>query len=636
MNQLDNFQLSPLSKKDFIRRQRIILSFIFVAFLLIILRLYLIQVVKGGDYREKSVNNSERLIREPGIRGRILDYNEKLLADNRNYFSLYISPKIKGKDVEGSTEDAIGTIQKVGQMLSWDEAEVSKLADRLREKPRKKLLLSDDLSLVELTPIFEKSVNLPGVTIESSSERFYLKGKPLAHLVGYMNEITTEELLGTYQFGYKSGDKVGRSGIESVYERQLRGEDGGRQVEVNNRGLVRSVLAEMPSHKGNNVILNIDSDLQFKAFDALRNEETGADYEGVIIVMDPRDGAVRAMVSKPSYPPNMFNNLSPDEYEKVINDPDTDFQNKAIQNYYPPGSLFKLVTALAAVDSGVVTPDLTVYCSGSFQHGNSTFRCWNRYGHGTVDFIQATALSCNIYYYNLALETGVRSMYQIASQLGMDDKTGIDLPGEQNYPLPTPGWKELNFGEPWFDGDTINMGIGQGFVQITPLQMLNAYCTVANGGKLMRPRVMNRIVDADGNIVSENPPEVIGRLRVDRDTLDLVREGLEAVIRNTKGGDHSTGKKCQIDGVRVAGKSGTSENPEGPDKEDHAWFVAFAPVEEPVAAVLVLVEEGGFGGTIAGPIARKVLVEALAKYAPADRISRGEIDGHSSSDRESM
>ena len=433
----------------------------------------------------------------------------------------------------------------------------------------------------------------------------------MAHILGYVGEISNAELEKDSYSEYKSGDIVGKYGIERCLDEYLRGESGGEQVEVNVDGRRLKVLGRVASVPGYNIALTIDAGLQKVSRDAFTGQE------GIAIVMDPRDGSILAMVSKPSFDPNLFNRgISEDDWNKLSSDPMSPLQNKAISGQYPPGSTYKLIVAAAALQEGLITTDKKFSCDGTYRMGNRVFRCWKKKGHGAVDLHRAIVESCDVYFYNLGELLGVNKLAEYAREFGLGSKSGVILPGEKGGLVPTKEWKLRRVKEPWQKGETTSLAIGQGFVLVTPLQLLNAYCAVANGGSLYKPRIVKEIVTAKGEVIKEFPPEKKATLAISKENIDTLRYALWGVVNEDRG----TGRVLRRKERDVSGKTGTAqvikmpEDGEDVDKEeipykfrDHALFVCFAPYDNPEIAVAVIVEHGGHGGSVAAPVARKII-----------------------------
>jgi penicillin-binding protein 2 len=511
-----------------------------------------------------------------------------------------------------------------------------------REAPFRPLVLKEPVDRELAFRLMEESVRMPGVRVEPFLERRYPSGALTAHVVGFIGRIPAEQV-GRYQAeGYDPAtDRVGLSGLEYALEPWLRGVKGARYVEEDARGRPVRVRAEIPPQPGAQVTLTLDLDLQAAARAALQakldelNRIAGREItrRGVALVMRPATGEILAMVSLPDYDNNVF--VSPDlpqAYPRLLEDPFGPLLNHAVASQFAPGSSFKPIVAAAALQEGVITPRTRLFDPGEILIPNryypndpgmaQRFFCWLRSGHGWQDVVDALANSCNVFFYKVAggydvpgepvfEGLGIERLVRYMRAFGLGQPTGVELPGEAAGQVPDPEWKRRTFGETWSTGDTYNLGIGQGYLLVTPLQLLNAINAIANGGTLYRPLLVREIADIQGNIIRSFQPEVIGRLPIAPEHLAVVREGMVAAV------ERGTAVRAQIPGIRVAGKTGTAEFCDdlalrmglcaGRRLPSHAWFVAFAPAEAPEVSVLVFIWNGGEGSQNAAPVARQIL-----------------------------
>ena len=428
-----------------------------------------------------------------------------------------------------------------------------------------------------------------------------------SHLIGYLGEINPKEL-GRDEYAYhKMGSLVGKSGIEKKYELDLMGDRGGRQIEVNALGQKIRILGQVEPTPGNNLMLTLDLELQKAAEKAMEGKR------GALVAMNPQNGDILALVSKPDFDPNLFTRgLSVESWRNILENPAHPLQNRAVQGQYPPGSVFKIIVAIAALEEQVISPDTAFYCTGIFPFGDREYRCWKETGHGRVAFRQAMVESCDIYFYQVGLRLGVDRIAQYAFRLGLGSPTGYPLGPEKPGLVPTSSWKWRRLGIPWQPGETISTSIGQGFNLVTPLQMACTLSAIANGGKIYRPRIVDSIRSPDGEFLREVPPFISRSFQISPSTMKLIQESLWGAVNSPDG----TGVQALVPGLDVAGKTGTAQviqrredrsEPLPAEHQDHAWFVCFAPVQQPQITVVVLVEHGGSGGATAAPIARKVL-----------------------------
>ncbi len=423
--------------------------------------------------------------------------------------------------------------------------------------------------------------------------RDYLYGNVLSHVAGYLGKISEEELERFRPYGYRIKDLVGKDGIEKFYNDYLRGTNGGLQVEVDNKGRQLGLLAVKEPRAGKALYLSIDIGLQ-KFCDSVL-----ADKKGAIIVMDPFTGEIFALVSHPSFDPNVFARPGNAKEVSALLNNSTDFPmlNRAISGTYAPGSVFKIVVAASALDTGKFSDKDTFSCKGVLTVGNRPFRCWRQKGHGTLTILGAMKYSCNVFFYQLGLLCGADTIARYAFKLGLGKPVGVDLPGEASGFVPTPSWKRKKLGAPWFKGETANYAIGQGYLLVTPIQIVRLVAAIANGGRLVRPFIVSRIEDVDLYHAESRDTGI------KKDTLRILKECLRGVVNEP----HGTGLYARSKNIVVAGKTGTAQNPKG---ISHAWFAGFAPFEDPKVCVVVFIEHGGKGGLDPARFAKQIIEEA--------------------------
>lgn len=574
-------------------------------FFLLLLRLWTFQIIRGEHYRNLSENNRFRLEDVIAPRGMILDRQGRILVDNRSAFNLAIIPE--------DVKDLEKTLDHLREILDFDHSNsMEKLSFARSGAPFRPVVIKEEMTRDELAVVETHRYYLPGVVVQVQPKRSYEVPSFAAHLLGYLGEIGQRQLKELNHLDYKPGDFLGKYGVEMKWEEFLKGHRGGRQVEVDSAGRRLRTLQEVSPVPGHNLVLTLDSRLQLIAEDALKGQA------GAIVAMNPDNGDILAMVSSPSFDQNQFViGLTSEEWQAIVNDPLHPLTNKTIQGQYPPGSTFKPVVLAAALEKGFVNPDTSFDCWGRYRLGNQTYRCWRKGGHGQLDLYEALVRSCDIYFYQLGQKVGVDLMAEYARRFGLGSKTHIQLGNEALGLVPTSEWKQRRFGIPWQKGEDLVVAIGQGFVLVTPIQMALFYSSIANGGKLVKPRVVQRVEDADGNIVKTIESEIRKEQVIRPSTLFFLQKALTGVVQEPFG----TGRAARQEGIKVAGKTGTAqvvrmgededENiDEGPyEFRDHAWFLAFAPLEEPEILVAVLVEHGGHGGSAAAPIAREVMKE---------------------------
>ena len=576
------------------------------AFSVLFIRVFYLQVIEGENYRKLSENNSIRLQSVDAPRGLIFDANRTLLVDNRPSFDLGIILK----DAKPLEE----TVDKLAAYLEIPPDEIiDKIASTKGVPSFKPIFVKRDIGRNAMATVEVHKFDLPGVTINIRPVRHYINSMHASHLIGYLGEINLDELESSEYAGCRSGDYIGRFGVEKSYEDTLRGERGGRQVEVNVRGQVVRVLKTVNAHPGRNLVLTIDTRLQ-KLAESLLAEKVGA-----VVAVDPDNGHVLAMASNPTFDQNAFvSGLSHDEWDALVSNPDHPMTNKVLQGEYPPASTYKIVTAIAGLEEGAVDENTVINCPGYYAFGNRVFRCWRRGGHGKVDMYRAIAESCDVYFYQVGEAVGVDKLAEYARALGLGSRTKIRLDNESRGLIPTREWKRRRFGEPWQKGETLPIAIGQGFNLVTPLQMASLVGAVANGGTLYRPVIVKAVETADGGIVEDGAPYIAGRLDISEKTLALIRKGLWGVVN----GDKGTARGSRLKGVEMSGKTGTAQvvgRKKGEDLskkkdeevehhfKDHAWFVAYAPSTDPDIAVAVIVEHGEHGSSAAAPVAKEVI-----------------------------
>jgi penicillin-binding protein 2 len=598
----------------------LILSFIVgCAFLLLILRLWHLQILNQEDYRSMSENNRLRFVPIAASRGAILDRNGKVLVSNRPSFSLAVIPQeVKDKEV---------LLTQLSVLLRLDRGEMSERWGKSKSRAKYyPIVLASNITRDQVEIVEENRLMLPGVEIEMKPVREYSSGVLASHLLGYIGEISENELNTKGFEEYNPGDYIGKIGIERALDNELHGGDGGRQLEVDARGRVLRTISETYPTVGNSVVLTIDAAVQKQAESAFGGQA------GAAVVMDVNSGEILAFVSNPGFDPALFSGKLPaDKWKEYLEDKRHPLENKALTGQYPPGSTYKMITALAGLDDKRINDSTSITCTGSHNLGTSTFKCWNKRGHGVTNLKKSLRESCDIYYYLLGEKLGVDKIASAARAFKLGDPMGIGLQDEKAGLIPTSEWKLKRFGKRWYQGETLSVAIGQGYVLMTPIQMASMIATVANEGTIFRPHLVKRIVDADGKQLREINPEVIGTAGFSKESYRLVKQGLLAVV-NEAGG---TGGMARMYDVKVAGKTGTSQVVKLRDSSrgtpyqfrDHALFVAFAPYEKPEIAVAVIIEHGEHGGGAAAPIAGRILRTYFDGKKPVRKEGTGSSTG---------
>lgn len=561
-------------------------------FLILLLRLWTLQILEGERMLLLSTNNRLRIRTMEAPRGLLLDRNGEVIVENRASFDLYLVPE----DVPDMEE----VTRRLATILQVSPEEIRQRISQRQPLPSQPLLLRKGIDERTVMAIEEQKIDLPGVSLQVRPVRAYPAGGTAATLLGYVSEVNHVQLQSKEFQDFRPGETMGQAGVERRYDAFIRGIDGGEQIEVDARGKVTRLVQRVEARSGFNLHLTLDKRIQRIA------EESFGGKSGALVAMNPSTGEILAMVSKPSFDPNHFSQrMTPEQWQTLVSDPKHPMQNRGLQGQYAPGSIFKLVTALAALEKRAITPDTTFSCNGSFSLGSHVFHDWKKGGHGTLNLRQAIANSCNIYFYNTALKTGIEEIVRVARELGLGTPPGSGLGDEAKGVIPTAEARTRGVGD-WYPGNTVMAGIGQGMVTVTPMQLVVMVSAIANGGTIYRPWVVRRVETLDRESIEEYGPEIIRKVNIDPDNLSLVRQGMQAVVSD------GTGGRARIPGLAVAGKTGTAQvirkgGPLKGDHRDHAWFVAFASTDDPQIAVVVLVEHSGFGGAVAAPIARTVL-----------------------------
>ncbi|MEW6145454.1 MAG: penicillin-binding protein 2 [Thermodesulfobacteriota bacterium] len=585
--------------QDFRNRLVIATVILGIAFLGLVSRLWFLQVLKADEFEAFSRDNRIRIERVPASRGRILDRYGRELVVNRPSFDVYVLPE--------DVDDMPALSVNLSRVLNEDPAKiVQKIKQASRRNRFKPALVAQDINRDQLAYIEARRSSLPGLTIEVNNLRQYPHGVMGASFLGYIGKVSEAELLANPELS--SNGLVGKTGVEKTWEQSLRGKDGftqkvtdalGREVKSN---LFQKDLVNRQSVPGNDVVMSVDIDLQKAAEDAL-GEEFGA-----IIAVNVRNGEVLALASKPSFDPADFvKGIDSKTWSKLMNDKDFPLVSRATQGLYAPGSVFKMVPAAAAMKEGAIHPDTLVHCPGYYRLGSHVYRCWKRGGHGWMNMREAIVQSCDVYFYKLADKLGIDRISRYMNFFGFGSPTGIGIE-ERAGVAPSREWKLEKFKKPWYKGETIVSAIGQGYVSVTPLQIVMMTAAIANGGTLLTPNLVIKEVAFSGETRLNNVPPK-GELPVDKVTLALIRDAMTGVV-NGPGG---TGHGARLENVTVAGKTGTAQvvslDSQSSDKahKDHAWFTSFAPAETPEIAVTVLIEHGGKGGAVAAPIAKKII-----------------------------
>ncbi len=560
-------------------------------------RVFFLSVLRGNEYRTIALHNSLRSLVIPASRGIIYDVSGKPLVFNVPSVDAVLTPA----DVPEDPVILEAMKHLLGETFTLDERALSEIFDKLNRRSTLPVLIKERASQEETLLFLSRSHDFPGVSLYKTTQRNYVDSLIFSHVLGYEGKIRKEELLAHPD--YLRTDSIGKEGVEKSYEEQLRGQHGFRRVEVDAFGQVKKDLGVVQPVSGQDLILNIDADLQKKLSDTLQTAlEKSNLKQAAAVILDPRNGAVRALVSLPSYDNNLFaSGISSEAYQKLINDPSEPLFDRAISGAYPPGSTIKPVLAAAALAEGVVNEHTQIESRGGISVGRFSFGDWRV--NGFTDIRRAIAVSSDVYFYSVGggygniQGLGMERMKKYENLFGYGEKTGIDLGGEVSGLIPSPQWKQDKFGERWYIGDDYHAAIGQGFVLATPLQIVNTVAAIANGGTLYAPRVVSQIRSSDGKVTAV-PPVIVRQDFIDSNILRIVREGMRETV--TEG----TAQSLQALPVLVAGKTGTAQF--GTGHQTHGWFVSFAPYEHPELAMIVLVEGQGEEGYNAVPVAKEV------------------------------
>ena len=588
------------------KRLPILAVFIISVIGILFIRLWYLQAVKGEYYHEQAENNRIRPVKLRPPRGIIFDRSGRPLVENVLTFDVSLVPE--------DATDLDATIDKLSKIVKMKPDAIRGLldeADSIRSKydPVK---IQEEAPWEEVAMVEAHQDDLPGIIIEPEHRRHYPYDGLASHQLGYIGKVSPSQRKKDQS---DIGLLTGQGGLEKIYDKYLRGTAGRRMIQVNAAGRkVKDLGIEEPK-PGLDLYLTIDLDAQKAA------EEGLGDRGGAVVAMDPDTGEILALASHPNFDPNLFpRGISPQDWVRLMNDPTHPLYNRAIQSVYPPGSTFKIIVALAGLESGIIDPNEKISCNGVLMSGRHSFRCWKKGGHGAISFHQALVESCDVYFYTMGERIGFDRIAEYARKLGYGNLTGIALPDEKAGLIPTTDWKLKRTGEPWYAGDTYINSIGQGFVLVSPIQACQLMSAVANGGHFYRPVLLKQTRDRETGVVKVFSSDHKRKITLDPQALQQVREALAGVVAEPGG----TGHGAATPFAAVAGKTGTAQvvAQRVPGKKmsdatrDHAWFVAYAPVDHPKIAVAVLVEHGGHGGSAAAPIAKRVIEEYLKNVDP--------------------
>ena len=570
----------------------------------LVVRLWYLQIEQGDFFRDRSENNRLRTLYIAPARGLIRDRNGEVLVRNRPSFNVEL--------VTEDSPDPASTVAVLAEIVGQDPSELqqrlSKQGKRRRFEPK---LLLRDVSRDLVGQISAQKHRLPGITISSVPTRDYPFGELSSHVFGYIREVSGEQLKSPAFSGYMMGDVVGQYGVESEMERYLRGERGTQSIVVNALGSKIAESFRNPDKPGSDITLTLDRRIQVAADEALNG------LKGAIVVMDVRSGDILALASAPRFAPSMFTSeIGKDAWADLIDPKANKLSNRALQGAFPPGSVFKIFVAAAALSEGVISPEEKIFCPGYLQFGKRAFKCHKHSGHGSVNLFDAIVQSCDVYFYVVGQRLGIDRIFRYAHDIfGFGEPTHLMDIDESDGVVPSTKWKETYFKKPedqkWYPGETLSVAIGQGAVTTTPIQVARGLAAVVNGGKLLKPRIVQKIVAGDGRILLQAPaaPEVLQNVAIEPEVLERLKGAMVGVVEHRRGTGHQAALPEEFQ-IGIGGKTGTAQvasRESGVKDEDHAWFAGYAPARNPEVVVVALVENGGHGGVAAAPLVRKVL-----------------------------
>jgi penicillin-binding protein 2 len=584
-----------------------IIQVLFGAILFVyLMAFWYLQVVRVEDYRRLSDNNRLRHVTLMPLRGVITDVEHRVLANNRVAFNIRLDRE--------KVPDLRAFLPELSRILAMKETVLRERLARYRTRPRfEPVILKEDVDLAEAAYIESRRLELPMLAVEVESRRNYLYGPLAAHALGYVGEVSEREIKDHPETGYDLGEIVGTAGLEKKYDADLKGTKGWKQVVVNSLGReIEEIEGGRRPTPGRALRLTLDLRLQ-QALEQAYGEEAGS-----AVFLDPNSGAVLAMISRPAFDPNVFvRRFSQDTWDELEDDPRHPLQDRASLSKFAPGSVFKIVMSIAALEDGIASPSRGDHCTGSWRFGDKIYQCWaiRKGGHGYLTMREAIIQSCNIYFYHLGNDMGIERISRWAHALGFGQPTGIDLPQEKGGTVPDPDWKKETFKKTdpiWHPGETISVSIGQGALEVTPIQMAVFAAVIANGGTVYRPHLTRAVEVREGVEEERREDDVVRRVPLHPRTLEVIRDAMWGVVN-----EDGTGVRAKIAGRDVCAKTGTAQvfkasrdvdaDKLPKEKRDHAWFVGFAPKDNPQIAWAVFVQNGGHGGTAAAPIARAVL-----------------------------
>jgi penicillin-binding protein 2 len=598
-------RLTPIHDEGLRRRLWGIGALIMLGFVVLLARAWQLQVIEGARFLQLSEQNRLRDRPMKSLRGRIFDRHGRILADNRPAYALLAMP-----DDLPDADALRASLQQLD--IAIEPATLDSLGMKVSLQP---IAIQQDVRRDQVAYFAEHWMDFPGLYLDVEPLRSYPYKSLAAHLLGYLGQISDSQLEQNGYRGYLPGTMVGQSGLERAYESHLRGTPGIQRVEVDTYGRETRQLAAKPPQPGTDLVTTLDFDLQRIAEELLDTEG----YTGSIVVLDPRNGQILAMASRPAFDPNIFaSRLSDAAWNALATHPKHPLHNRAIQGQYPPGSVFKMITAIAALEEGVATEHTTVCCTGHYAYGRRLYRDWKPTGHGCITLYEALAQSCDVYFYHMGQELGIDRLARYAKAFGFGQLTGFAPQSESRGLVPSSPWKRRTRGEPWYGGETLSVAIGQGYISVTPLQVANFIAALANGHTLYRPYAVLRQQSPAGTVLDVFKPKIIRQLDFQPQHIKALVKGMWGVVNDPRG----TGRRARHPDIDIAGKTGTAQvvrlgkerGAKGQERlpehqRDHAWFTAFAPVDDPRIVVVVMIEHAGKGGSQFAEFA-KTLIES--------------------------
>ncbi len=591
---------------DLLKKRLLAVAIVVILFMVVIvLRLWFLQIINGEEYENRAYGNRVRIRQLAPPRGHILDRHNREIVTNRPSFNVAL--------IQEDSDDLGNVLKRIAPVLDMDVSELWEKIRQASDTPRYvPVVLKEDIDWQTLAYLENHNHEFSGIRTEVQPVRVYHYEDLAANVIGYLGSISKKELEEADKTVYRGGDIIGKKGLEKLREQDLRGEKGHSYSEVDAKGFEQQLLKTVEPLPGRQIRLTLDVDLQQIA----ESYMAAGEKAGAVVAMEVKTGRLLVAVSAPTIHINDFvGGISTKKWQALLDNPRHPLINKVVQASYPPGSTYKMVTAMAGLATGVIDKDTVFYCPGHYTFGNRRYHCWKHSGHGPVNLLKAIGESCDVFFYQVGQKVGVDGLAEYAEKLGLGKKTGIEMEYEKSGLAPTKKWKEKYRNAKWQDGETLSVAIGQGFNLVTPLQMCSMTATLANGGKLYRPQLIEQVIDPEGKIIETFSPELVSEITGLDQYFNLIKNGMEEVVH----GKHGTARSVAIKGLRIAGKTGTAQvvrvaqyrnlkEEDIPYKyRDHAWFTAYAPVEDPEIAVTVLVEHGLHGGSGAGPIARAVL-----------------------------